>query len=554
MTGVPGTGKQRRTRQYLQMALGLSVSLLFLWLAFRNVDFDEVLRHAISASPAILALVLVTKTGALLSASARSSLILRRLNPYSFWRVLKSLLVGFVGNAVFPLRAGEVMRVGYLVRHGDGAVPPTSAVAVLVVERLMDTLFLFLVLIGVLLVGVVELEIGTLLPVMGGLAVASMVALFLLGRSPGRSAALFSHSPFLSQKVERFANGLAVLSGPREIAMVGAATAGYWAFQALTVTVWFWAFRLELAWYAPLVVFLFIAFGAALPSSSGSVGTYHFFAISGMTLLGVGRSEAASVATVGHFLAIVPLSTFGILVLAGEFLRRPKSRREPEGAHLSVHYQKKALPLSWTRRVLRRQQACIYERYATAFPPNEDERVLDLGVNGSLERPEQYFFEYSYPYKSRIVGAGLEDPTHFERCYPETKYVKLRRGEPLPFEDGEFDVVFCNAVIEHVGDRTAQHRFLEEVLRVGRRAFVTTPNRWYPIDLHTVTPLLHWLPAVVYRPIYRALGFEFFSREENLNLLEGRSLRKLVDGHDGVEISRHWFLGFPSNLILVVRR
>ena len=64
----------------------------------------------------------------------------------------------------------------------------------------------------------------------------------------------------------------------------------------------------------------------------------------------------------------------------------------------------------------------------------------------------------------------------------------------LPFADGSFDVVFSNAVIEHVGDIDRQRLFVAEALRVGRRVFLTTPNRWFPIEVHTRLPLVHWLP------------------------------------------------------------
>ena len=64
----------------------------------------------------------------------------------------------------------------------------------------------------------------------------------------------------------------------------------------------------------------------------------------------------------------------------------------------------------------------------------------------------------------------------------------------LPFADGAFDVVHSNAVIEHVGGRDRQEAFVREALRVGRRVFLTTPNRWFPIEVHTRLPLVHWLP------------------------------------------------------------
>jgi SAM-dependent methyltransferase len=167
-----------------------------------------------------------------------------------------------------------------------------------------------------------------------------------------------------------------------------------------------------------------------------------------------------------------------------------------------------------------------------------------------LEAPEQHFFEYNYPHRSRITAAGLEEPDLFEGCFPEIPYVQLQRGEPLPFEAGSFDIVFSNAVIEHVGTRDQQREFLQEILRVGRRAFVTTPNRWYPVDLHTVTPLLHWMPAGIYRRLYRVLGFDFFSREENLNLLDRRSLLRMVPESAQAQVHGHRFLGLTSNLLL----
>ena len=67
-------------------------------------------------------------------------------------------------------------------------------------------------------------------------------------------------------------------------------------------------------------------------------------------------------------------------------------------------------------------------------------------------------------------------------------------GRELPFRDGAFDVVFSNSVIEHVGDAGSQRAFAREVARVGRAYWVQTPNRWFPVEQHLLTPLVHWLP------------------------------------------------------------
>lgn len=68
-------------------------------------------------------------------------------------------------------------------------------------------------------------------------------------------------------------------------------------------------------------------------------------------------------------------------------------------------------------------------------------------------------------------------------------------GKRLPFVDDSFDVVFSNAVVEHIGGPREARRFLDESRRVARLLVIhTTPNRWFPIETHTRLPLLHWLP------------------------------------------------------------
>jgi len=65
------------------------------------------------------------------------------------------------------------------------------------------------------------------------------------------------------------------------------------------------------------------------------------------------------------------------------------------------------------------------------------------------------------------------------------------------FGNGEFDVVFSNSVIEHVGDFDNQKRIAQEIQRVGKRYFVQTPNFYFPIEPHFLFPGFHWLPVQV---------------------------------------------------------
>jgi SAM-dependent methyltransferase len=64
----------------------------------------------------------------------------------------------------------------------------------------------------------------------------------------------------------------------------------------------------------------------------------------------------------------------------------------------------------------------------------------------------------------------------------------------LPFGDGAFDIAHSNSVIEHIVDPDDRRRFASEMRRVGRRYFVQTPNRCFPVEPHSLLPFIHWLP------------------------------------------------------------
>ena len=61
-------------------------------------------------------------------------------------------------------------------------------------------------------------------------------------------------------------------------------------------------------------------------------------------------------------------------------------------------------------------------------------------------------------------------------------------------EGNEYDIVFSNSVIEHVGEWQDQQAFAREVRRVGGKLWVQTPARECPFEPHYLAPFIHWLP------------------------------------------------------------
>jgi hypothetical protein len=98
-------------------------------------------------------------------------------------------------------------------------------------------------------------------------------------------------------------------------------------------------------------------------------------------------------------------------------------------------------------------------------------------------------------------------------------------------------------VVEHVGGREEQRRFLGELCRVAPRVFVSTPNRWFPVETHTLVPLVHWLPPRVRDSIFAALrresweGVELLTRGELLGLFPGNVERKVVQSQITITVA-----------------
>jgi SAM-dependent methyltransferase len=215
-----------------------------------------------------------------------------------------------------------------------------------------------------------------------------------------------------------------------------------------------------------------------------------------------------------------------------------------------------AAPESVANKITTRQRRKMFARFVETMDISADDTLLDVGATTDTLCDHSNYLEAWWAHKHRITAVGIDDCGFLETLYPGMRFVQAD-GCDLPFPDGSFDFVHSSAVIEHVGDRARQARLLGELWRVARRGvFVTTPNRWFPVEVHTMIPLLHWLPPRWYRAILRRVGLPLFAEEANLNLLSRSDLAGLVRaaGIADFRIAAVDLLALPSNLILMARK
>jgi len=215
-----------------------------------------------------------------------------------------------------------------------------------------------------------------------------------------------------------------------------------------------------------------------------------------------------------------------------------------------------ARPDGLANRITLFQRRKMFAQFLTLTGIGARDTILDVGVTSDRTCDHSNYLEAWYPHKAQITAAGIDDVSFLSTLYPGVVVVRAD-GRRLPFADGTFDFVHSSAVVEHVGSRENQALFVHELWRIARKGiFVTTPNRWFPVEFHTTLPLLHWLPPPLFRRILIVLEQRFFADEDNLNLLSRRSLAAIAEtaGMFGSELRSVSLLGFPTNLLLVARK
>lgn len=188
-----------------------------------------------------------------------------------------------------------------------------------------------------------------------------------------------------------------------------------------------------------------------------------------------------------------------------------------------------------------------FEKY---FGPTQTTTVLDVGGT-----PFNWTLIKAQP-RLTLVNLSSTPPD-----LPWNISWMIADGRNLPFPTNSFDVCYSNSVIEHLGTPQEQQAFADEIRRVGRSYYVQTPNYWFFVEPHLITPFIHWLPATIRRRLLRNFtvwglltrpgpeSCDKFVRE--VRLLTKKEMKELFPD---AEILVERFVGLSKSFIAIKQR
>jgi hypothetical protein len=239
----------------------------------------------------------------------------------------------------------------------------------------------------------------------------------------------------------------------------------------------------------------------------------------------------------------------------------------PGWATLTPGRRKSAKLANLLRRLAVRSSALCRARRARLFverlQPSSEDRILDLGGGRGGYMSELL------PYRSNVTIADV-DPEMLKSAAATYGFDTLRLdgAATFPVRDGQYDVVFCSSVIEHVtgpkeivfgltdgaqftaSARAAQANFAGEVRRIAKRYFVQTPYKYFPLESHSFLPFfVVLLPRCWHVKLLAFCGRHWIKAvKPDFHLLTIREMRALFPD---AEIVLERYCGFVKSIIAI---
>jgi uncharacterized protein (TIRG00374 family) len=308
-------------KRSLYWLIALPLAALFLYLAFRGVDWGRVWHVSTTADLPLLAAGWAATNLSYFVRSIRWRILLSAGQSIPLRTVFWSNSAGYLGNAFLPARAGEVLRSAMISARSN--LTKTFALTTALSERAVDAVVLITVSSAVLLT--VEHKpawLAAASKTFAAVGVASLITLVLLPRAHGVLEALLRRLTLpeklqraLVQIAEQIVLGIRSLHQPGRLAGFCSLTAAVWIIDAFTAVVVARGLGLGLGLGVALLWLTSVGLGSAVPSTPGSLGVYQFVTVTVLGTFGFAHSDALAYALITQGLNYVVVVFWGLIAL-----------------------------------------------------------------------------------------------------------------------------------------------------------------------------------------------------------------------------------------------
>jgi uncharacterized protein (TIRG00374 family) len=306
-------------KRSIQLLIGLAISVFFISLVLPSLHLSEVLQTLRTANYWWILPGIAVYLGGLWVRAWRWHYTLRHLKSVPVRSLFPLVCIGYFGNNVYPLRAGEVIR-SYVLKRTQ-AISITSSLATVIIERVFDGLVMLLFVFLALPFAPMPAQFRDLVILLTVLMIAAAAIFIWMAANPTVMAAVYGWfaTRILPTRIrtrtddlyERFMEGLASLGSGSAVVMIFGTSILIWLIE--TVKYWFvmHAFDFSVGFIVLMLMNGLVNLATSLPSAPGYIGTFDTPGIETLAAFGVERNLAASYTFTLHAALWLPVTLLG---------------------------------------------------------------------------------------------------------------------------------------------------------------------------------------------------------------------------------------------------
>jgi uncharacterized protein (TIRG00374 family) len=311
-------------KQRVLVVLGLAISVIFLGIAFHDQHLDEVWGYIQQANTPLLIVAAIWYFPSVWVIALRWQYLLRGIQHVSVKTLYELVCISYMGNNIYPLRVGELLRIVLLQRSDH--VPIVKSSVVVVLERIFDGIvMLTFVVVAIALLDIESAELRAIADFGTPTFLVALLVFFVLAFKPNLLRKLVTFfSRFLPGKLREIVLKLAEdvlaalesLRSPADLAKTVIASYLSWVLEATVYWIVAYAFNLHVPFAAMLLVIGVINLAGLIPASPGGFGIFEYMTVLALSVaLGYDRTQVTAFAVVAHIVIWLPVTVVGFYYL-----------------------------------------------------------------------------------------------------------------------------------------------------------------------------------------------------------------------------------------------